>query len=73
MHEYERPIYFVEHRYGHTCAWCTEKSGLLILQPPSTSKEAPQVYKVPGEAEVIGQVVAIAMRLDLAKRRHTHS
>jgi hypothetical protein len=72
-HEYERPLYFVEHRYGHSCAWCTENSGLLILQPHSASRESPQVYKVPGEAEILGQVVAIAMRLDLAKRRHTHS
>ena len=72
-HEYERPLYFVEHRYGHTCAWCTESSGLLILQPHSASRESPQVYKMPGEAEILGQVVAIAMRLDLAKRRHTHS
>jgi len=72
VHEYERPLYFVEHRYGNSCAWCTEQSGLLILQPHSASKEAPQVYKVPGEAEIIGQVVAIAMRLDLVKRRHTH-
>ena len=72
-HEYERPIYFVEHRYGHSCGWCTEQSGLLILQPHSSSKEAPQVYRIPGEAEIIGQVVAVAMRWDLAKRRHTHS
>jgi transcriptional regulator with XRE-family HTH domain len=72
-HEYERPLYFVEHRYGHSCAWCTEQSGLMILQPHSTSKESPQIYKVPGEAEIIGQVVAIAMRLDPVKRRHTHS
>lgn len=72
-HEQERPIYLVEHRLGHTCAWCTERSGLLILQPHSSSKEAPQVYKFPGEAEVVGQVVAVAMRLDLVKRRHTHS
>jgi transcriptional regulator with XRE-family HTH domain len=72
-HENERPLYFVEHRDGHTCAWCTEQGGLLILQPHSTSREAPHVYKMPGEAEVVGQVIAIAMRLDLAKRRHTHS
>ncbi len=72
-HEYERPLYFVEHRYGHTCAWCTEQSGLLILHPHSSSKELPQIYRMPGEAEVIGQVVAVAMRLDLGKRRHTHS
>jgi transcriptional regulator with XRE-family HTH domain len=71
-HEQERPIYLVEHRSGHTCAWCMERSGLLILQPHGASKEAPQIYKYPGEAEVVGQVVAVAMRLDQAKRRHTH-
>jgi transcriptional regulator with XRE-family HTH domain len=72
-HELERPLYFVEHRFGYTCAWCTEQSGLLILQPHSTSKAVPQIYKMPGEAEVIGQVVAVATRLDLGKRRHTRS
>lgn len=72
-HEQERPIYLVEHRLGHSCAWCMERSGLLILQPHSASKEAPQVYKFPGEAEVVGQVIAVAMRLNPAKRRHTHS
>lgn len=72
-HEYERPMYLVEHRFGYTCGWCTERAGLLILQPHSSSKEAPQVYKLPGDAEVIGQVVAVAMRLDRVKRRHTHS
>jgi transcriptional regulator with XRE-family HTH domain len=72
-HEYERPMYLVEHRFGYTCAWCTEKAGLLILQPHSSSKEAPQVYKLPGEAEVVGQIVAVAMRLDPVKRRHTRS
>jgi transcriptional regulator with XRE-family HTH domain len=72
-HEIERPIYLVEHRFGYTCAWCSERSGVLILQPHSSSKEGPHIYKIPGEAEVLGQVTAIAMRLDLAKRRHTHS
>ena len=73
FHECERPLYFVEHRLGYTCAWCTEQAGLLILQPHSASKEIPRVFKVPEDAEVIGQVVGVAMRLDLAKRRHTHS
>jgi transcriptional regulator with XRE-family HTH domain len=73
VHEHERPIYLVEHRLGHTCAWCTERSGWLILQPHSSSREIPQIYRVPGEAEVLGQVTAVAMRLDPVKRRHTHS
>ena len=72
-HEHDRPIYLVEHRLGHTCAWCTERSGWLILQPHSSSEEVPQIYRVRGEAEVLGQVIAVAMRLDQVKRRHTHS
>ncbi len=71
--EHERPIYLVEHHQGHTCAWCTERGGLLILQPHPCSKEAPRIYKAPEEAEVVGQVVAVAMRLDQVKRRHIHS
>jgi transcriptional regulator with XRE-family HTH domain len=71
--EHERPIYLVEHRYGHTCAWCTEREGWLILQPHSSSKEAPQLFRNPGEAEILGQVIGVAMRLDPGKRRHIHS
>ena len=72
-HEYERPIYFVEHRNGFRCGWCTELAGLLIVQPHSASQTAPDVFRYPGDVEVIGQVVGVAMRLDLAKRRHTRS
>jgi len=66
-HEMERPIYFIEHRAGYRCGWCTERAGLLILQ------SAPEVFRYPGEVDVLGQVVGVAMRLDLAKRRHTRS
>lgn len=72
-HEQERPIYFVEHRHGYICGWCTDDAGLLIVQPHSSSHAAPQIFRYPGDAEIVGQVVAIAMRLDLGKRRHTHS
>ncbi len=72
-HEYERPIYFIEHRNGFRCGWCNEQSGLLIVMAHSASQLPPDVFRFPGEADVIGQVVAVAMRLDLAKRRHTRS
>ena len=72
-HEYERPIYFLEHRNGYRCGWCTESAGRLILQPHSTSPVAPEILRYPEEADVIGQVIGVAMRLDLAKRRHIHS
>jgi len=71
--EHERPIYFLEDRSGYRCRWCTQQNGLLIVQPHSSSHVAPEVFRCPGEAEVLGQVVGIAMRLDLAKKRRTRS
>ena len=61
--EFERPIYFVETREGHVCCWCSVKRGEIILQSHPLSPVAPRVLKHPQEAEVIGQVVGVAMRL----------
>jgi transcriptional regulator with XRE-family HTH domain len=61
--EYERPIYFVETRNGHTCCWCTLVKEELILQPHPLSPVSARVLRYPQEAEVIGQVVGVAMRL----------
>jgi transcriptional regulator with XRE-family HTH domain len=73
LHEHERPIYFLEHRNGFRCGWCTEKGGLLILQPHPLSQMQIDIYRYPGEADVIGQVVGVAMRLDQARRRRIRS
>lgn len=61
--EYERPIYFVETRSGHTCCWCTLKGDQLVLQPHPLSPMQVRVLRHPQDAEVIGQVVGVAMRL----------
>lgn len=61
--EYERPIYFVETRSGHTCCWCTLGKDEIILQPHPLSPVAARVLRYPQEAEVIGQVVGVAIRL----------
>ena len=62
--ELERPIYFVEFRDGgYTCCWCSMKGDQLILQPHPLSPVQPRVVKDTSEAEVIGQVVGVAMRL----------
>jgi transcriptional regulator with XRE-family HTH domain len=71
--EHDRPIYFVESREGFRCGWCTQRDGKLYVQPHSYSSEPPGVFSFPGEAEIIGQVVGIAMRIDLGKRRHRSS
>jgi hypothetical protein len=62
--EYERPVYFVETREGFMCSWCAVAGDLLIVQPHPLSPELPRFLKQPIEAEILGQVVGIAMRLD---------
>src|SRR6266851_2513074 len=61
--EYERPIYFIETREGHTCCWCTISREDIILQPHPLSPVAPRVLRYRQQAEVVGQVVGVAMRL----------
>ena len=60
--EFERPIYFVEMRDGYTCCWCSLKRDSIILQPHPLSPTPIRVLKYPQEAEVLGQVVGVAMR-----------
>jgi transcriptional regulator with XRE-family HTH domain len=61
--EYERPIYFVETREDHVCCWCTLARDAIILQPHPLSPVSPRILQYPQEAEVIGQVVGVAMKL----------
>ncbi len=61
--EYERPIYFIETRGGHVCCWCAQGKEEIILQPHPLSPVAPRSLKYPQQAEIIGQVVGVAMRL----------
>jgi len=61
--ELERPIYFVETRDGHVCCWCSVRRGEIVLQSHPLSPVPARMLKHPQEAEVIGQVVGVAMRL----------
>lgn len=61
--EYERPVYFVETREGYRCCWCTLKGEQIVLQPHPLSPVAVRILRHPRDAEVIGQVVGVAMRL----------
>jgi transcriptional regulator with XRE-family HTH domain len=69
--EHDRPIYFLECRDGFKCGWCMQRDGKLYVQPHPQSPDPPSVFNFPGEAEIVGQVIGIAMRVDLGKRRHT--
>jgi hypothetical protein len=68
-HEFERPIYFFEHRNGYACCWCNLAESRLVLQPHPASGCNPEIFLYPDEIDVIGQVTGLAMRLDQGKRR----
>ncbi len=61
--EFERPIYFVETRDGFVCCWCHVRRDTIVLQPHPLSPTPVRVLRHPQEAEIIGQVVGVAMRL----------
>jgi hypothetical protein len=61
--EFERPVYFVEMRDGYACCWCSMKRDSIVLQPHPLSPVPVRVLRYPQEAEVLGQVVGVAMRL----------
>jgi len=63
QNEYERPIYFVEMRDGYRVAWCELKAGKLTLLSYPTSSVQSQTLNFPDAAEVVGQVVGVAMRI----------
>jgi transcriptional regulator with XRE-family HTH domain len=61
--EYERPIYFVQLHDGYRCGWCRLEDGRLTVESHPLSACGPEAYRHPEEAEVVGQVVGVAMRL----------
>ncbi|MDQ1471420.1 MAG: hypothetical protein QOJ99_2900 [Bryobacterales bacterium] len=64
----ERPIYFLEHRDGFYCRWCSVNEGMISLIPDPSSDAAVVTFP-PDQIDVIGQVIGLAMSLDHEKRR----
>jgi len=60
--EFERPIYFVNCATDLPVAG-VRKRRIIVLQPHPLSPAAVRVLKYPQEAEILGQVVGVAMRL----------
>ncbi len=69
----ERPVYFVEHREGYFCRWCSVRDGVISLIPAPDSESPVLNFTFPGEIEIVGQVVGVAMSLDPEKRRRSRS
>ncbi len=61
--EFERPIYFVELRGGYACAWCELQGSQLTLLPHPLSQCSVRQVAYPAEAQIVGRVSAVAMRI----------
>jgi transcriptional regulator with XRE-family HTH domain len=70
--EFERPIYFTELRDGYVCSWCEVDRGQLIVIPHPHSQQEVRRFDYPAQAEIIGRVTGVAMRIvvgDQSERR----
>jgi transcriptional regulator with XRE-family HTH domain len=61
--EFDRPIYFVELRDSYVCSWCELDAGHLILVPCPHSRGQIRQVRYPGDADIVGRVTAVTMRI----------
>lgn len=61
--EFDRPIYFIQLRTGYICSWCEIQNARLISIPHPLSSCKTRVFAHPSEAEIVGRVTAVAIRL----------
>lgn len=61
--EFDRPIYFIELREGYACSWCEVGGSQITLLPHPLSGRSVRRFAYPDDAEIVGQVAAVAMRL----------
>ncbi len=63
QNEFDRPIYFVELRDGYACSWCQLDGNQLILVPSPQSRGQIRQLRYPTEADIVGRVTAVTMRI----------
>jgi transcriptional regulator with XRE-family HTH domain len=61
--EFDRPIYFVDLRNEYACSWCELVEDKLVLLPHPLSPVKTRMFAFPKDAEIIGQVTGVAMRI----------
>jgi hypothetical protein len=61
--EVDRPIYFIELRESYACSWCEAREGSLLLIPSAQARRPVREVRFPGDADIIGQVTAVSMRI----------
>jgi transcriptional regulator with XRE-family HTH domain len=63
MTEYDRPIYFIELRDGYVCSWCEVDRRQLIVIPHPHAHQETRRFDYPSQAEIVGRVTGVAMRI----------
>jgi len=63
VNEFDRPIYFVELRTAYVCSWCQVDRGQLSVIPHPHSHLDVRRFDYPAEAEIVGRVTGVAMRI----------
>jgi transcriptional regulator with XRE-family HTH domain len=63
QNEHERPIYFIELRGEYVCSWCEMREGYLSAVPHPNSKCEVRRFSYPRDAEIVGRVIGVTMRL----------
>jgi len=61
--EHERPIYFTELRNEYICSWCEIREAHLLAVPYPNSRCEIRRFPYPREADIVGRVTGVAMRL----------
>jgi transcriptional regulator with XRE-family HTH domain len=61
--EFDRPIYFLELRDGYACGWCEINDRQLSILPHPNSPMKIRQFSLPNEAEIIGRVTDVLMRV----------
>jgi transcriptional regulator with XRE-family HTH domain len=70
--EFDRPIYFLEHRHGYCVGWCSRVAGRLLLETHPAGQQPPTLFEN-SEVDIVGQVAGVAMLLEGRKRRHART
>jgi transcriptional regulator with XRE-family HTH domain len=66
--EFDRPIYLIELRSGFLCSWCEIEANRLLSIPHPLSPCSTRQFAYPREAEIVGRVTAVVLRLREAIR-----
>lgn len=61
--EFDRPIFFVDLRAEYACSWCEVIDDKLLLIAHPLSPVKTRAFAYPQDAEIIGQVTGVAMRV----------